>query len=778
MAAIRGRLLGDVVVAEVGDRLSTAYCGRLLADLGATVLRIAEGVGRAGACRPSADYAAYLHGGKQSVSQLSRLSTVDAVICDSGPAAVRARSALVDSRELVTVMMTDFGTTGPNAHTPASELTLQAESGIVALQRTEDRPPVMVGVPLSELTCGINGAIGVVHALLSRDAGGGAIDVDVSRFESLVGIQQYPWLYPQIDGHMIYSPPDPTPGIEKAADGHVCIIALLPDQWTALKKMVGIAELDDPRYDDGAIRGRHRSEVSRLLRTFTSKRTVAELVDLGAQYRVPITPVATATTGAALEPYATRGTYVHNGYRNIVQPRPPYRIDGSTAEPAAPPQPSQHNDSTTAHATTAGRPLTAQSTAQFPLGGLRLVEFGVFQAGPLVAANLAYLGADIIKVEAIRRPDLVRFTAGLTRPLSRPWERAAAFFAPNLGKRAITADLSTPDGLAVVTELIRRSDIVLENYAPRTLDRIGLSYSGIHDLRENAIVLRMPAWGLDGPWQDRPGFTFTANAMSGMAELTGYPDSDPLVSGTIIDPIAAQFGTLVALAAIYRRGRTGTGADIELALSDVAVQLTGQAIIEASKNSPPTRSGNQSAEAIWQDTVQCADGQWVAISLRSASDIEALTRAHPPSNEPADAERLENLRAELGRMAKTSTASALVDSLRARGIAAAAVVSGVDLTSHPQLIARQRLFDVSHPVVGTLTCIASAARISSAPQAHSPLPTPLFGQHNSEVLTELGYSAAEQADLAAANAIGDSPYGMPLPPLGDSHHDETGLGLT
>ena len=295
-----------MVVAEVGDRLSTAYCGRLLADLGATVIRIVEAVASGGGRRTSADYEAYLHGGKQSVSQLSRLSAVDAVICDSGPAAATARSALVDSPDLVTVTMTDFGTTGPDAQTPASELTLQAESGIVALQRAEDRPPVMIGVPLSELTCALNGAIGVVHAMLSRDAGGGAIDVDVSRFESLVGLQQYPWLYPQIDSHMVYAPPDPTPGIEKAADGYVCIVAMVPDQWTALKKMVGIEALDDPRYEDAAIRGRHRREVSRLLRTFTGKRTVAELVDLGAEHRVPITPVATAKTAPRLDPYATR----------------------------------------------------------------------------------------------------------------------------------------------------------------------------------------------------------------------------------------------------------------------------------------------------------------------------------------------------------------------------------------------------------------------------------------------------------------------------------------
>lgn len=756
MAPAAERLLDDVVIAEMGGRLSTAYGGRLLSDLGATVCRVDTGESDP-LQREDPAYYAYLHAGKTEVSALSQVVDCDVVVCDSPQVSAQVRSDRGEESELVVVTVSDYGLTGPWAGCAAAEITLQAEAGMVALHRVGDQPPVMAGVDLGELLGGVNAAIGAVQALLSREAGAGAVDVDVSRFESLVSVQQYPWLFRQIDGHTPYAlPADSTPGIEAAADGDVCIVAITPDQWVALKKIVGVPALDDPRFDDAYIRGQHHEEVSRIIRSFTGRHTVAELVELGAQHRVPITPVATARNAATLPPFAARHTYLADGLGGCLRPRPPYRIaldEGtSPTEPTTPGSRRVHRP-----------PLSIRSTPQLPLRGVRVVEFGLFQAGPLVTAYLATLGADVVKVEAIKRPDLIRFSGGFTGT-SQPWERSAGFIGPNLGKRAITADLSDPRGLEIASKLIQTSDMVLDNYAPRTLNGRGLDFTGLRQLRSDAVILRMPAWGLQGPWADRPGFTYTANAMSGMADVTGYADGDPLLSGTIIDPIAAQFGTLVSLAALRRRAHTGLGADVEMALCDVAAQLTAQMVIRQSSGAPPlVRSGNRRRHVLYQDTVKCDDGQWVAVAVRNERDLSALSAGFPDEDEENLTSDDDSIRRMLSVAARTTSADCLVARLRELGVPAARMASGCELVDHPQLNARGRVLVVEHPVVGAVRCVGAPARFSHDPQAHAMSHSPLFGEHNAAVLAELGYTPAERSQLMAEKVIGDSPFGLPLP---------------
>jgi len=767
-------MLEDITVVEIGSRVSTAYCGKLLVDAGAVVVKV-EGPGGDPLRSRDPAYAAYLHAGKRSVTGDPPVAAV--VICDDEDedTVARARALRAENPGLVVVSMSDYGLDGPYHGRPATDFTLQAEAGIAVVHPTGDRPPVTMGIELAELVAGLSAATGAVTALLSADAGAAGIDVDVSRFEAVISTLQYPWLFAQIEHHYPYLiPQSPVPGLEKAKDGWVCVIGVTGPQWIAFKKMAAVPELDDARFDALSDRVANGTEVTSLVRRFTEQHTVAELVELGAAHRVPIVPVGTPDALADLVPFATREVFVRNPSGGFLQPRGIFRADGADGRaPGALPQVGEHNGTLTPARRAAGR---GQADPRRPLRGMRVLEFGTFQAGPLVSASLAHLGADVIRVEAVNKPDLIRFT-GVPPTVDRSWERSGTYIGVNLGKRAISADLSDPRGLELVRKLIACSDVVIDNFAPRVLDERGLGYEGIRRLRPDAVVVRMPAWGLTGPWRDRPGFTYTANAISGLSWMTGYPDGEPLLTATILDPVAALFSSLITVAAIRRRAQTGQGAFVEVPLCDAGLQLAAHPAITASATGRrPVRRGNRGPEAAPQGIYRCADGNWIALSVTSDAQwtrFATMPRAGWASDEKfaddaARHTRHDELDELLSQWCAASPAAELADALRSLGIPAAALGVGTDLVRHPQLVSRDRVFELEHPVAGPAQYLAPAMRYSHAPVTPPLRPAPLFGQHNREVLEELSYSADEIESFIDGTLMGDSPFGLPFRRTGTS----------
>jgi crotonobetainyl-CoA:carnitine CoA-transferase CaiB-like acyl-CoA transferase len=782
-------MLSDITVAELGTHVSTAYCGKLLRDLGAAVVRLEPSTGnplRAG--EPA--YAAFLHAGKRSVTAdspdqvraalASMVGRVDVILCDPDRLDVATAARAADPGVLVATISA-YGTDGPFAGRPANDFTLQAESGISLLHPTGDRPPVPAGVELSALAGAAAAAAGIAAALLMSEAGasptaGTEPDVDVSRFESVAGLLQFPWLGAQIEHHNPYPLPQmAVPGLELAKDGWVCAVAVTPPQWVDFKRMAGVPELDEARFDTLTSRIANSAETTELVRRFTLQHTVEELVELGARFRVPITPVGTPTNLPTLAPYAARGSYVTTG-AGVVQPRPPFRYDGDNAEPAPLAAIGAHDSallgSTPLGTTARERPTGGGATATpaLPLAGLRVLEIGTFQAGPLVGSSLASLGADVIKIESVKRPDLIRFAGALT--IDRYWERANAFVSPNLGKRELTIDFTEPEGMAIVRQLIERADVVLDNFLPRVLDDRGLDYEGVRAIRPDVLMVRLPAWGSSGPWRDRPGFTYSVDATSGLSDLTGYPDGDPMMTGTIVDPLAALFSTFATLAAIRQRRITGRGRLVEVPLCDIAAQLTARAVVAASATGvEPRRRGNQSHSAAPQGAYRAADGQWVAVSVASDAQWAALAELPDAAEWAADArfvtlagriEHRDELDERLVAFCAGGAAEAVAAQLRKSGVPAAVHGVGRDFHLHPQLVARGRVFEVGHGVLGAKKYLGPPARLAAAPQASAQRGAPLFGEHNREILGELGFDDAAIDAMYEAGSIGDSPFGLPF----------------
>lgn len=766
-------MLDDIVVLELGTSLATARAGKMLRDAGATVVLVEHVATPPDAADP--DQVAYVHGGKRSVTTTSwdlagehpgLVARADAVLCDRPDLVAMARGLRGVRPDLVVVSVSDYGST--SSQPPATDFTLQAESGLTAIHPTGERPPVVTGVPVSELATATHAAIGLVAGLLSREAGAGAVDAEVSRFESLVSALQFPWVFSQHEKHTPYAvPASPVPGIEKAKDGWVCVVCVTPQQWVDFKAMAGVPELDDPRFDQLIDRQDLAEELTPLIRRFTGTRTIEQLVRAGASVRVPIVPVSTSTSVVDLPPYAERGAFVTHP-DGFTQPRPPQRVAGATWEPAGRPRRGEADSESWGAPPERTRRIPGDPGQ--PLKGLRVVELGSFQAGPLAARGLAALGADVVKIESVTRPDLLRFGGPLAET-PEAWERGASFTGTNWGKRSLTADLKDPDGIEIVRRLVAQSDAVIENFSPRVLDAVGLGPAGIEELRPGAVVMRLPAWGSTGTWKDVPGFTYSADAACGLSDLTGYPDGPPTLTGTTIDPLAADTSTFIALAALRRQLLTGQGASVEVPLCDVALQLTASAVITSSRTGVAvTRSGNESPGVVPQGMYRTRDDAWVAIAVPADEQWSALCKAmgdHAPAHDAVTdlrwrREHRAQIDAALTSWAGSHTAGELVLDLLANGVPAAVMSTGLEVHQDPRLRERGRTMILSHPLNGDVVHLRPPVLLSSWNDS-TPRRSPLFGEHNVEILTELGYSDAQIRALRTAGKVGVSPFGLPTP---------------
>src|SRR5262245_5987030 len=382
------------------------------------------------------------------------------------------------------------------------------------------------------------------------------------------------------------------------------------------------------------------------------------------------------------------------------------------------------------------RPAPAASedtSGDRPFAGVKVLDFTAFWAGPFATAWFAAMGADVIKVEAVQRPDGIRFSAAV-RPKHDPlwYEKSALFHACNLGKRGITLDLGHPDGLALAQALVARADVVAENFTPQVMDRFGLDWEAVHALNPRAIYLRMPAFGLTGPWRERGGFAQTMEQLTGMAFVTGYEDGPPVIPGGPVDPMVGTHAALAVVAAFAHRDTTGEGQLVEVPLVEVATAVTAEQVIRYAADG--TLLGRRGAGGVYR----CAgDDAWVAID-QARDPIAGDERAEwCAARTPADAAR-----------------DALKD-----GIPAAPMVPGFAALDDPQMSARGFFETVTHVHVGAQQFPTWPVRMSAGPARYWTGPAPTLGEHTADVLRdELGFDDDDLVRLADQHVIGTAPW--------------------
>jgi crotonobetainyl-CoA:carnitine CoA-transferase CaiB-like acyl-CoA transferase len=707
-------------VVDCTTGIAGAYCTKLLTDLGADVV-FGEPIGGDALftyLRTSQRYAADLE---------PWLDAADIVVVGESERALSAHS-----EPLVTVSITALGHGGPDDGLDLPEEVLQARSGSLSAHGHAHLPPLTVGGRLGEYIVGTFGALGAATAWWRASRTGVAETVDASMLEAIqLTYVTTPTLMARFPGGRAQSFRwVMIPGNEPAGDGRfVGITTVTVQQWQALARLAGRPDLAD---DDelGTMIGRFRraEQVNGAIHAYTRRHTADEVVAACVEARVPAAIVGNGAELPRNQQLAARNVFVRQPGEKWIRPRAPFRFHGVADRELVAPgvvSGSWSRRSRSAPSSSASVP------GDRPLAGLKVLDFTAFWAGPFATAWLSSMGADVVKVEAVQRPDGIRFSAAV-RPHDDPrfYEKSALFHACNLAKRGITLDLGHPDGLTLAKRLVARSDVVAENFTPQVLERFGLDWETVHALNPAAIMLRMPAFGLDGPWRARGGFAQTMEQLTGMAWVTGYEDGPPIIPGGPVDPMVGAHAALAVVAALEHRARTGQGQLVEVPLVEVATAVTAEQVIRYAIDG--TLLDRRGAGGVY---ACLGDDAWVAVDRVSDPMTRDERAAWCATRAPDDAAR----------------------DARAQGVAAAAMVPGFATLDDPQMRARRFFEPVDNPLVGEQHYPTWPVRLSGGPERVWTSPAPTLGQHTVEVLRELGVDDDELERLEAQHVIGTVP---------------------
>ena len=399
------------------------------------------------------------------------------------------------------------------------------------------------------------------------------------------------------------------------------------------------------------------------------------------------------------------------------------------------------------------------------LADLRVVEFGGFAAGPAIGKHMADHGAEVIRVESRLRLDGFRTNYPPYKDDQPGLERAGMFAITNNDKLGVTLNLKSAAGLRLAARLIERADVVIENFTPGTMERLGLSHEAMSARNPGLITVSTCNQGATGPHAHRAGFGTHLTALSGFTHLTGWPDRSPaLLWGPFIDYIAVAYGAVAVLAALEMRARTGRGCHVDLSQYETGIQLLAPAMVEHfATTAVPTRIGNRHPAAAPHGIFPCAGMErWCAISVH---DDAEWTRLRAALGGPAWAgeERLataagrkaaeDDLEERISEWTRNRDRAEVVDILRAANVHVAPVNDMRDVFEDPQLIHRRAFRRLEHPVIGPHSVPGPAFVLPETPDV---IASPAFtlGEHNRYVICGLlGIDEDEFASLEAKGAL-------------------------
>lgn len=413
--------------------------------------------------------------------------------------------------------------------------------------------------------------------------------------------------------------------------------------------------------------------------------------------------------------------------------------------------------------------------ARKPLAGIRVADLSWVWSGPYCCMLLAHLGADVIKVESSSRLCMTRSTPPWPdgKPLP-PTSGGGIFSSNNLGKRSVTFNLKTPGGLEATRRLISTSDVVVNNYAAGVMERLGLSYDDLKQIKPNIILISLSGYGETGPYRNYVAYGQAQAALSGFTKLTGHRDWPPKNCGFVLaDPNAGVHGAFAVLAALRHRLRTGQGQCIDLSQWEATLQLMGEGLMEyqLAGKEPGPNDGNRHPCMSPHGVFRCRDleeehrgvklDMWVSIAVADeeqwarlcaamgkpelASDPRFATLALRKRNE----NELEDI---IKAWTRPQTPYEVTRMLQAAGVPAFTCNTYKDVYEDVNLTQRGFFVDLNHPTFGVRTHPGVPWRMSNAPTDITS-PSPLLGQHTDEVLKELGYSDGAIEDLRQAGAL-------------------------
>ena len=392
------------------------------------------------------------------------------------------------------------------------------------------------------------------------------------------------------------------------------------------------------------------------------------------------------------------------------------------------------------------------------LEGIRIADFTWVWAGPYAVMLLAYMGAEVIKIESAKRIDSARMGSITTGQTFTGWDSSSVFNNLNLNKLSVALDLSHPKGVELAKQIVSISDVVVQNMRPGAMERLGLGYEDLVQIKPDIIMLSSSAYGATGPYREYSGYAPHFSAFSGLSYMVGYPDSEPGSLTGSTDIRSATTSAFAILAALNYRQRTGQGQHIDLSSPETLSVLIGDTLMDYTMNQRlPSRVGNRDDFMAPHNCYRCqGEDKWVSIAVGTDGEWEALCRVmgNPKWTRDklfSDAYSRWRNQEHLDKLIEEWTINyshyEVMEMLQASGVAAMPSFSAGELFSDPHLKAREAATEVKHPVLGKQVVFNPPWKLSETP-ARVERAAPLLGEHNEYVFGKLlGMSKQEITQL-------------------------------
>ena len=753
--------LAGLRVLELSDE-SGMYCGKLLADLGAEVLRIeAPGGDPARSIPPlwsgdgsesESDAAVrsglrfrYLNTSKRSLvldlessegqrrfSELAR--DADLVIECLAPGRLAElglgfETLSAEHPELLMTSITGFGQTGPHRDFRSSDLVINAMGGAVYVTGDPADPPVNLAGDQAFMMASTCAAASSLIALRQRNATGIGQHIDISAQEVMLavthisGVGKYldDGIVPVRNGTSLFAAVPS--GAYTCKDGLIYLIVNRPLHWVALAQWIheetGNQEVVDPMFEGpSSVRIEYRELLDIFISDMTCKFSVEELYHEGQRRHIAVTPVNSSAEVAKDPHLAARDFFVdvpQAEQGKLTMPGAPYRL-AATPWRVSGASPSPQTQGAPGFSERTARKNVGVNAVGQALAGLSVVEFTVGMAGPWMGRFMAYCGAEVIKVETIKHLGVVRLyipprarELGVQPALS-PW-----FTDWDAGKRFVSLDLTNPDAVQLAKRLVARADIVIENNSTGVMDKLGLGYDAMAKEKPNLIHLSTNGYGETGPCAKYVTWGPNIEALSGLSRMSGHPGRDCInTQYAYPDAVGALHGLVAVMAALDHRDRTGVGQHISLSQLEATIAALGVAMTEPlATGSEPGRPGNRSLYIAPQGCYPCSgDDRWCAISVKDEDQWRAFCALleHPEwstdrrfsslAHRLANADALDELITEWTR---TRDAHDIMNQLQAAGIACGVAATVEDMLERdPHLAARGFFETIPHLIKGSV----------------------------------------------------------------------------
>ena len=697
-------ILAGLRVAQLGDGLAAAVCGRLFADAGATV-------GTIGARSDTLLEATMNHG-----KTAGDIAAADLIVAEGGPAALAAQgydaaTLRQTNPKAAIVLIGPYGQAGPQADDPATDLTLMCASGIARLLTGQvddlSEPPIRPVGHQSAFLGGLAAACAGMHAIQAPKP---AV-VDVSIQEALAtiavteltraGVSGKKWPRKRVaDGN------GATVCILPASDGFTAISPREDKQWASWLKAMGAPSWgDDPRFRTKPDRVANWDALHTLMSEWSRQYTKQWIADTAQAARVPSFPLMELHEQLDTPQAKHRGAFrsIEIGGKPVRVAGAPYGLTVTPGEPGGPPP------------------------GPMPLSGIRVLDFSWVIAGPTVTRYLAAMGADVIKIEAPGKGD--------------PGRGSELHTVLGQAKRAMVLDLKNPDAVAIARNLAAKSDVLVENYATGVMDRLGLGAEDLKKLNPRLIYVSASGMGRTGPDANAVAYGTLLQCYAGFAALNRHPDVPPRVGLAWLDPMCGLLIAFITAASLWQRRHGGAVARIDFSMIEAMLWTMSEPLLQTQLAERPTPRGNQSDNCAPHGVYRCAgDDQWVGIAVRNDTEWRALCGLVPGLDRSSADE-------VLSAWCRPRDAGETAAVLASAGIPAAPVTGSFDLVESPHLRARGFWDALGPGLVPGIPFRTDFGRVMGT--------APSLGQHTEEVLREVLGLRPERIDaLRRDGALG------------------------